>query len=78
MANKHADYASYLLRLWKVEEDGQVVWRASLEDTRQAERRNFTNLAALIAFLQAHFGPADREREAGGAHAARDTDTESL
>ena len=58
MASKQNDYASYLLRLWKVEEDGQVIWRASLEDTRKADRRNFSSLAALIAFLQAEFGPA--------------------
>ena len=63
MANKHADYASYLLRVWKVEEDGQVIWRASLEDIRQAERRNFPNLAALIAFLQSQFGPAARSAD---------------
>lgn len=60
MANKHDDYASYLLRLWQAEDDGQIVWRASLEDTRKADRRNFPNLAALMAFLQAKFGPTTR------------------
>jgi hypothetical protein len=74
MSDKQDDYASYLLRLWKVEEDGQIMWRASLEDTRQADRRNFPNLAALIAFLQAQFETVDCP---GRECAVRNTDAGS-
>jgi hypothetical protein len=50
------DYASYLLRLWRSEWNGQPTWRASLESTRDGQRLEFTNLEALIAFLIARFG----------------------
>jgi hypothetical protein len=55
----HGDsYFSYLLRLWRVVQDGQPVWQASLESTRTGERLNF-GLEELVAFLQAHFGPPE-------------------
>jgi hypothetical protein len=45
-------YASYLLRLWQVESKGQLVWRASLEDSRSGERQGFASVGALLAFLR--------------------------
>jgi len=42
-----------MLRLWPVEQDGEMVWRASLESPLTGERRGFATLEALIAFLQA-------------------------
>lgn len=44
-------YQSYLLRLWRVDEDGHQVWRASLEDPRTGERRGFASLELLMEFL---------------------------
>jgi hypothetical protein len=49
-------YRSYLLRLWEVENEGQPVWRASLQETHSGERRGFADLAALGAFLAAQTG----------------------
>jgi hypothetical protein len=45
------NYASYLLRLWQHEEQGQPVWRASLESTSTGERLYFTS-TELLAFLR--------------------------
>jgi len=41
-----------MLRLWPVEQDGEIVWRASLESPLTGERRGFASLEALIAFLR--------------------------
>ena len=57
MAEEQSNYASYLLRLWRAEEDGQPVWRASLESTMDGQRLNFASLEALIAFLETQFSP---------------------
>ena len=46
-------YLAFMLRLWPVEQDGEMVWRASLESPLTGERRGFATLEALIAFLQA-------------------------
>lgn len=46
-------YCSYLLRLWPAQRDGQVVWRASLEDPVTGVRRGFADLEQLFAFLTA-------------------------
>ena len=49
---KDRKYLSYLLRLWMVEEDGEYLWRASLEVTHSRERYGFANLDDLLAFLK--------------------------
>ena len=73
MAERQQDYASYLLRLWKMEEQGRAVWLASLENALTGERKNFASLAALAQFLQDQFGePADSSQggklpQVGGA-----------
>ncbi len=43
---------SYVLRLWQVSEGGRPVFRISLENTQTRERRGFTDLEALLAFLR--------------------------
>lgn len=43
-------YHSYLLRCWS---EGPGVWRFSVEDPHTGERRGFTEMAALITFLEA-------------------------
>ncbi len=43
-------YHSYLLRCWS---EGSGVWRFSVEDPHTGTRRGFTEMAALIAFLEA-------------------------
>ena len=52
MSEKQPRYLSYLLRLWQVENKGQLVWRASVEDSRTSERRGFASIEALLLFLR--------------------------
>ena len=42
---------SYLLRLWQVERNDELVWWASLENPRTGERQAFADLAELFTFL---------------------------
>jgi hypothetical protein len=51
MTQEPPTYRSYLLRLWRVERNGQPIWRASLESAQTGEQRTFADLAALWAFL---------------------------
>ncbi len=44
-------YFSYLLRVWRVLRDDELVWMASLEDPRTGKRQSFTSLEDLYAFL---------------------------
>ena len=44
-------YFSYLLRVWRVVRDDELVWMASLEDPRTGRRQSFTSLEDLYAFL---------------------------
>ena len=53
--DKPPRYRSYLLTFW--EERGRdpqtpVVWRFSLEDPRTGQRRGFSGLEEVMAFLQ--------------------------
>ena len=52
MSEKQPRYLSYLLRLWQIESKGQLVWRASVEDSRTGERRGFASIDALLTFLR--------------------------
>lgn len=49
-------YLAYLLRLWRVDDDGQPLWRATLEDPHTGERRGFADLSQLFAFLEERLG----------------------
>lgn len=59
---------AYLLRCWQEgcsAEDGEAVWRFSLEEVGGERRRlGFMTLEALLAFLRAELGgaPARRDR----------------
>ena len=46
-------YLAYMVRLWAVQRNGDVVWRASAENAHTGERRAFADLAGLFEFLQA-------------------------
>jgi hypothetical protein len=56
------DYHSYLLRLWRVRDDG-INWRASLEDVQTGELQGFARLTDLIEFLQEVTTPEVSESE---------------
>ncbi len=45
------EYRAYLLRLWRVEDDGGH-WRARLENVETGEAQGFASLGKLIEFLQ--------------------------
>ncbi len=49
-------YQSYLLRLRRLEREGQPVWCASLESSITGHRQDFPDLDALVAFLLQEFG----------------------
>ena len=52
MVKKLTGYMAYLLRLWRVKEEGKATWRASLQSPQTRERRGFASLDALFDFLQ--------------------------
>lgn len=52
MTEKQTSYVAYLLRLWRVKEEGKTTWRASLQSPQTRERRGFASLDALFDFLQ--------------------------
>jgi hypothetical protein len=51
MSNRQR-YLSYLLRLWQTSDDGERIWRASLETPGTGVRRGFGSIADLFDFLQ--------------------------
>jgi hypothetical protein len=67
MKTIQSDYHSYLLRLWRVKEDGDD-WRASLEDVVTGELHGFTDLATLIQYL----GELDNARQDETASAGQE------
>ena len=58
MNKERPEYLSYLLRLWRENDDQEAhgveaaVWRASLERPQTRERRGFASLVDLFAFLE--------------------------
>ena len=58
-------YHSYLLRLWRIEGEGEH-WRASLEDVQSGELYGFADLAALHEYLEI-LALAEREDKAEAA-----------
>jgi hypothetical protein len=56
-------YRAYMLRMWSVEQSGQAVWMASLEDPHTGERLGFSNVEALIVYLRELTGNSQNEEE---------------
>jgi hypothetical protein len=48
---KRSSRLVFLLYLWLVEEGGKPAWRASLETARGGEKRVFSGLDDLFAFI---------------------------
>ena len=63
-----AAYLSYLLRMWSMPGEGTAEkWFASVEAPLTQERRHFTDLESLFAFLRTMTGQtAPRDAEAEG------------
>lgn len=52
MAADHpAGYRAFLLRLWRADNDGQPVWRLTLEEAGTRQQHHFHGVDALQAFL---------------------------
>jgi hypothetical protein len=73
----HRDYLSYLMRLWRVREDGtlcaEAEWRASLESAQTGARESFGGPMELFAFLREQMGLA-----AEGGNDESDTEEEGV
>jgi len=67
MSGEQRRYISYLLRLWQIRSEGELVWRASLESPHTGERRGFASLADLFTFLGKEIGHAARGQIASNA-----------
>jgi len=52
MRASRTGHLAYLLRLWRVGEGEEAVWRASLQDVRGGERIGFPGLEEAFAYLQ--------------------------
>ena len=46
-------YLAYMVRLWSVHDNGDLVWRASVENAHTGERHAFADLAGLFDFMRA-------------------------
>jgi hypothetical protein len=58
------DYQSYLLRLWRVSDDEEPTWRASLQSSRSGEQVGFDSLEKLFDHLRWKTG-AEASADAG-------------
>jgi hypothetical protein len=70
MSKEQSAYLSYLLRLWRENDDTDIhrsqepfVWRASLENSLTGKRQGFSSLRDLFAFLCQEVGVAVDEGE---------------
>lgn len=52
MKNEPHEYYSYLLRLWKLNQKGILIWRASLENPQTKEIIGFESLENLSKYLE--------------------------
>jgi len=50
--NEDREYRAYMVRMWQVRCDGQLIWRASVENAHSGERRAFADLGHLFTFLE--------------------------
>ena len=49
---QYPGYHVFLLRLWLVDEQGSIQWRAFLENPASGERLGFSSLEQLVAYLR--------------------------
>ena len=52
MSEEHPEYLAYLLRMWRVPEDGGAHWRASLERPGDGQQLAFPDLEQAFEFLR--------------------------
>jgi hypothetical protein len=61
MSGRKRRYISYLLRLWQVKSEGELVWRASLDSPPTGQRLGFASLAEMYTFLEQETGHGARD-----------------
>lgn len=61
MTTPEPRYLAFMLRLWQVRDNEEMVWRASLEDARTAERHGFASLEMLVTFLREQMSTDDAQ-----------------
>jgi hypothetical protein len=59
---------AYLLRLWPVQIQGQVVWRANLTCIPDGEAQGFADLVRLFAHIENECGRLSRESHPNEFH----------
>ncbi|HDQ71391.1 MAG TPA: hypothetical protein ENN19_04760 [Chloroflexi bacterium] len=64
---KEVRYLAYLLRLWQVDDRGEMIWRASVEMPGAGERRGFASLDDLFEFLAVQTELEDDQDDCTGA-----------
>jgi hypothetical protein len=65
----HADYCSFLLRLWRVGQADQPRWRVQLERVDTHEQRSFASLEEAFEYMQIALSippAASPQRDEGG------------
>jgi hypothetical protein len=55
---RRADYRVYILRLWRVNDGPNAIWRASLLEVHTGVRRGFAGLGDAITHLRAEIANA--------------------
>jgi hypothetical protein len=60
-------YHSFLLRLWQVPTNDEYAWRIQLENIQTGEKRGFTSLEELLAYLSQLTAETD-ETSGEGSH----------
>jgi hypothetical protein len=58
VTERQRPYLAYLLRLWQIQDKGEIGWRASLENAHTGEKLAFAQLDELVAFLRQRAGLA--------------------
>jgi hypothetical protein len=61
MPDVNEDYASYLLRFYRVQGVTGVIWAASIQSTATGELRRFASLETLIRFFREEFGKDEKD-----------------
>lgn len=51
MGERRSGYKAFLLRLWRVDNGGQPVWRIMLQEAGTQEQHVFSGISALQKFL---------------------------
>ena len=71
MTERQRPYLAYLLRLWQVQDKGQLGWRAYVENVHTGERRGFAGLSELFTFLENETGQIAQGQPKPGAGDSR-------